>query len=111
MKRPASHWGIGGRGKADRRPNLQALRLIGLRWHYADNRAVQAVKHDVLVDDRRVQTETPLPQSVAQNRDGRALYFVIGVEGSAEHRRRSKDGKEIGGDDGAVQALRVPRAR
>jgi hypothetical protein len=90
---------------------LRHQQVGGARQHQpgrrdADHRARDAVERDRPADDRRVATEAPLPEGVAEHDDARhAAALLVGREAAAEHRRRAEHAQVVGRHRRAARAL------
>ncbi len=79
--------------------------------HHADDGVGRAVQHDLAADDGGIAAEARLPEAVAQDDGPRGpLAVILGQEDAAEERRRAQQGKEVGGERGALQPLGIALA-
>src|SRR5262245_3073739 len=74
----------------------------------SDNRELSAVERDCLAENLRIVAKAPLPQTVADHRDGtraRDLVF-LGIEKTPERRRELQHAEIVAGDHAAIDQLR-----
>ena len=86
-----------------------AAGIVEFGRHDADDFSVAAVQADLAIQDTGIAAETPLPQRVAQHRDGGSALRIELLrfrEGATDERRDAESRKQAGSGACAADALR-----
>ena len=96
---PAAAWRTGIGLEPDRLPDIDLpVENREPGRHHADHDLRPAVELNRLIDDRRVRTEAPPPEPVADHHDVRGRVVVSRLEQSPLLRRNAQDGRQRRGD-------------